>query len=58
VEEQWWLPCGLCVDACPAKALRTEKDRFVYVKFRQDQDCPVCGENPTVTKLIDYEDFV
>ncbi len=24
---------------------------------RKDPDCAVCGENPTVTELIDYEDF-
>jgi len=23
----------------------------------QDADCPVCGKNPTITKLIDYEEF-
>ncbi len=27
------------------------------VKVRKDPDCPVCGENPTVTELIDYEEF-
>jgi sulfur-carrier protein adenylyltransferase/sulfurtransferase len=24
---------------------------------RKDPDCAICGENPTVTELIDYEDF-
>lgn len=33
------------------------KSSFRMVKFAQGKDCPVCGENPTVTKLIDYEDF-
>jgi len=28
-----------------------------YVKARKDPNCPVCGETPTVTELIDYEDF-
>ncbi len=27
------------------------------LKLRKDPDCPVCGENPTVTELIDYEAF-
>lgn len=26
-------------------------------KLRKDPDCPVCGERPTVTELIDYEEF-
>jgi len=26
-------------------------------KLRKDPDCPVCGEHPTVTSLIDYEEF-
>jgi adenylyltransferase/sulfurtransferase len=26
-------------------------------KLRQDPNCPVCGEHPTVTSLIDYEEF-
>jgi adenylyltransferase/sulfurtransferase len=26
-------------------------------KLRKDPKCPVCGPNPTVTKLIDYEEF-
>jgi adenylyltransferase/sulfurtransferase len=31
--------------------------RFRQVKVHKDPDCPVCGENPTVTELIDYEQF-
>ena len=27
------------------------------VKIRKDPDCPACGDNPTVTELIDYEAF-
>jgi sulfur-carrier protein adenylyltransferase/sulfurtransferase len=27
------------------------------IKVRKDPDCPLCGENPTITGLIDYEDF-
>ena len=30
---------------------------FREVKVRQDPDCPLCGEDPTVTELIDYEAF-
>jgi sulfur-carrier protein adenylyltransferase/sulfurtransferase len=26
-------------------------------KLRQDPDCPMCGEHPTITELIDYEEF-
>jgi adenylyltransferase/sulfurtransferase len=28
-----------------------------YVKLRKNPDCPICGENPTITELIDYEEF-
>jgi adenylyltransferase/sulfurtransferase len=31
--------------------------RFRQVKVHKDPSCPVCGENPTVTELIDYEQF-
>jgi sulfur-carrier protein adenylyltransferase/sulfurtransferase len=31
--------------------------RFRELKLRKDPDCPVCGTNPTVTALIDYEQF-
>lgn len=27
------------------------------VKVPKDSKCPVCGESPTITKLIDYEEF-
>ncbi len=27
------------------------------LKLRKDPECPVCGENPTVTELIDYQEF-
>jgi adenylyltransferase/sulfurtransferase len=33
------------------------KMRFRELKLRKDADCPVCGTHPTVTKLIDYEQF-
>src|SRR6204780_3717167 len=31
--------------------------RFRELKLRKNPDCPVCGTNPTVTRLIDYEQF-
>jgi len=27
------------------------------VRVRKDPECPVCGKNPTITELIDYEAF-
>ena len=35
-------------------ALNTE---FRKLKLKRDANCPVCGENPTITELIDYEEF-
>jgi hypothetical protein len=31
--------------------------RFRQLKGHTDPTCPVCGEDPTVTELIDYEQF-
>src|SRR5579859_3501392 len=31
--------------------------RFRELKLRKNPDCVVCGNHPTVTKLIDYEEF-
>ena len=31
--------------------------RFRELKLRKNPDCPVCGKNPTVTELIDYNQF-
>jgi len=31
--------------------------KFRELKLRKDPKCPVCGPNPTVTQLIDYEMF-
>ncbi len=31
--------------------------RFREVKLQKDPDCPVCGKNPTVKELIDYDLF-
>jgi len=33
------------------------KMRFRELKVPKDPECPVCGTHPTVTKLIDYEQF-
>jgi adenylyltransferase/sulfurtransferase len=30
---------------------------FRIVKTRRNPNCPLCGDNPTVTELIDYEEF-
>jgi adenylyltransferase/sulfurtransferase len=30
---------------------------FRILKVRRDRACPVCGEHPTLTALIDYEQF-
>ncbi len=31
--------------------------RFRELKLRRNPHCPVCGDNPTVTELIDYDTF-
>ena len=31
--------------------------KFREFKLRRDPKCPVCGDNPTVTELIDYDQF-
>lgn len=30
---------------------------FRTVRIRRDPDCPLCGDHPTITELIDYEAF-
>ena len=30
---------------------------FITYKRARRADCPVCGDNPTITELIDYEEF-
>jgi sulfur-carrier protein adenylyltransferase/sulfurtransferase len=30
---------------------------FQEMRIRWDADCPVCGKDPTITELIDYEQF-
>jgi adenylyltransferase/sulfurtransferase len=31
--------------------------KFRELRLRRDPQCPLCGENPTITKLIDYQQF-
>jgi sulfur-carrier protein adenylyltransferase/sulfurtransferase len=31
--------------------------KFRELKLRKNPDCPACGKHPTVTKLIDYQEF-
>ncbi|GII80262.1 adenylyltransferase/sulfurtransferase MoeZ [Sphaerisporangium rufum] len=31
--------------------------KYRDVKVRKDPECPLCGKNPTITELIDYEAF-
>jgi len=31
--------------------------KFRELKLRKNPDCPICGTNRTITKLIDYEQF-
>ena len=31
--------------------------KFREMKLRKDKTCPICGDNPTITELIDYEQF-
>jgi sulfur-carrier protein adenylyltransferase/sulfurtransferase len=31
--------------------------RFRELKLRKNPECPVCGDHPTLTKLIDYQQF-
>ena len=31
--------------------------KFRELKLRKNPDCPVCGTHPTITKLIDYNEF-
>ena len=33
------------------------KEKFREMKTRRDKNCPVCGDHPTITELIDYDWF-
>jgi rhodanese-related sulfurtransferase len=47
------------VSRSPVKLMIYDALEMEYrsVKVRKDPNCAVCGENPTVTELIDYEAF-
>jgi sulfur-carrier protein adenylyltransferase/sulfurtransferase len=31
--------------------------RFREIRIRRDPDCPLCGEHPTITELMNYEEL-
>ncbi len=31
--------------------------KFREMRLRKDENCPICGDSPTIRKLIDYEQF-
>ncbi|UCD11257.1 MAG: molybdopterin-synthase adenylyltransferase MoeB [Nitrospinaceae bacterium] len=31
--------------------------KFREMKLRKDENCPICGDNPTISELVDYEQF-
>lgn len=31
--------------------------QFRELRFARDPDCPICGQHPTITALIDYQEF-
>ncbi len=31
--------------------------RFREVKVRKDKNCPLCGEHPTITRLLEYKEY-
>ncbi len=33
------------------------KMKFRELKLRKNPECPICGENPTIKELIDYQEF-
>ncbi|MGH3924034.1 MAG: molybdopterin-synthase adenylyltransferase MoeB [Egibacteraceae bacterium] len=33
------------------------ENRWQMIKINKDPECPVCGKSPTITELIDYEEF-
>jgi sulfur-carrier protein adenylyltransferase/sulfurtransferase len=35
----------------------SDRDYVRLMRIKRDPDCPVCGDHPTQTKLIDYEAF-
>jgi molybdopterin/thiamine biosynthesis adenylyltransferase/rhodanese-related sulfurtransferase len=37
--------------------IETLGTEFRVMNLRKDPKCPICGDNPTITELIDYEEF-
>ncbi len=31
--------------------------KFREVRLRKDEGCPICGNSPTITHLVDYDEF-
>jgi adenylyltransferase/sulfurtransferase len=31
--------------------------RFRDIRIRRDPDCPLCGDHPTITELMNYEEL-
>ena len=31
--------------------------RFREIRIRRDHDCPLCGANPTIKELVNYEEL-
>jgi hypothetical protein len=31
--------------------------QFREIRIRRDPDCPLCGTHPTITELLNYEEF-
>jgi adenylyltransferase/sulfurtransferase len=31
--------------------------RFREIRIRRDPECPICGEHPTITELMNYEEL-
>ena len=37
--------------------VRRARRDLTEISLRRDPDCPVCGENPTITEYVDYVEF-
>ena len=31
--------------------------KFREIRIRRDPNCPICGDNPTITELVNYEEM-
>ena len=52
-------PCYRCLYPLVGRLLLFDAlgMKFKEMKLRKDKDCPICGENPTIKELVDYEEF-